>query len=112
MKKLKLIALSVFLFAGISVFGQVSAEQIEESSKAISEQINQTIDLSEDEQTLVYRQVYTHVANSMKFATVKNMDEKMIKAQKNMEEDYINSVKNIVGEKKYAQIKDIIEKKN
>ena len=111
MKKLKLLALSVFLFAGITVFGQVSAEQIEENSKAIAEQINQKINLSEDEQTLVYRQVYTHVANSMKFATVEDMNDKMIKAKNSMEEDYINSVKNIVGEKKYAQIKDIIEKK-
>jgi len=111
MKKLKLIALSIFLFAGMTVFGQVSAEQIEKNSKAIAEQINQKIDLTEDEQTLVYRQVYTFQANKMKFASVEEKTTKMVEAENQMRDQYIGAVKNIVGEDKYAEIKSIVEKK-
>jgi len=99
------------MFAGITVFGQVSAEQIEKNSKAITEQITQKIDLTEDQETLVYRQVYTYQANMTKFSTVKDMNDKMMEAKQEMENNYINSVKNIVGEDKYAEIKDIVEKK-
>jgi len=111
MKKLKLIALSIFLFAGITVFGQVSAEQIEKNSKAVAEQINQKIDLTEDEQTLVYRQVYTYEANMTKFASVEDKSSKMVEAENQMRNQYIGAVKNIVGEEKYAEIKNIVEKK-
>jgi hypothetical protein len=99
------------MFAGITVFGQVSAEQIEKNSKAITEQINQKISLTEDQQTLVYRQVYTYQANMMKFSTVNDMNDKMMEAKENMESNYFNSVKDIVGEENYAEIKDIVEKK-
>lgn len=111
MKKLKLLALSIFLFAGITVFGQVNAEQIEKDSKAITEQITQKIDLTEDEEMLVYRQVYTNQANMAKFSTVKDMNDKMLEAKQNMQSRYVQAVKDIVGEEKYAEIKEIVEKK-
>ncbi len=111
MKKLKLLALSIFLFAGVNLFGQVNSEQIEKDSKAITEEITQKIDLTEDEEMLVYRQVYTYEANMAKFSTVQDMNEKMLEAKQQMKDNYISSVKKIVGEEKYADIKEIVEKK-
>jgi len=111
MKKLKLLALSIFLFAGITVFGQVNSEQIEKDSKAVTEQITQKIDLTNDEEMLLYRQVYTYQANMAKFSTVQDMNDKMVEAKQNMENNYVSEVKNIVGEERYAEIKELVEKK-
>lgn len=113
MKKLRLAIIGLFLFAGITAFGQVDMDKLEKDSKAITQQIKDKIDLTEDQETLVYRQVYTYEANMMKFSTVPKdqMNDKMTKAKSDMKDNYIEAVKNIVGEEKYAEIKNILEKK-
>lgn len=108
MKNLKTLLLGLMVFAGATLFGQVSTDQIEKNATSITDQISNTVKLTEDEKTLVYRQAYTYQANMLKFGTVNDMNEKMTEAKNNMEKSYVQNIKQILGEERFAEVEDLL----
>lgn len=110
MKSIKVLVVSCFMMFGLTAFGQVT-EQIKDAAKATSDLIYSKVDLTEDQKTLVYRQVYTYEANMIKFASIENMDDNMKAAQKSMSDNYVQNMKQILTKDEYSKVKSIVEKK-
>ncbi|HKL04127.1 MAG TPA: hypothetical protein VJ911_10635 [Cryomorphaceae bacterium] len=108
MKNSILIALCAFCIS-TAAFGQIS-EQIEQESKAITEEISNKIELTDQQNQLIYRQVYTYTANAIKMDNVENRTEKMDEMLVDLHQRYVDNVKGIVTEEQYAKISEIVEK--
>lgn len=108
MKNKILIAICA-LFISAASFGQIS-EQIEQESKAITEEIANKIELTEEQNQLIYRQVYSYTANAIKMDNVENRTAKMDEMLVELHNQYVNNVKGLVTEEQYTEISEIVEK--
>ncbi len=109
MNKRRILIALCALFISTASFGQIS-EQIEQESKAITEQIADKIELTDQQNQLIYRQVYTYTANAIKMDNVENRTAKMDEMLGELHKQYVNNVKGIVTEEQYTKISEIVEK--
>lgn len=107
--KNKIIISICALFISTASFGQIS-EQIEQETKAITAEIANKIELTDQQSQLIYRQVYTYTANAIKMDNVEERTPKMDEMLVELHHQYVNNVKGIVSEEQYTEISEIVEK--
>ena len=78
------------------------------SSKAIVEQISQAVELTEDQKTLIYRQVMTHETHLAKSKGKKDaeVDSKISQSEEMM----MQNIEKIVGEEEFKKVMPLLKK--
>jgi len=91
------------LFTGIC-FSSYSQEtrSAQDDATATMQEITKEIELTEQEHTLLYRQVYTQHDNMRRLDKMPGTDEEKAEMAAKQSVRYHDSVKNILGEERYA----------
>jgi hypothetical protein len=87
-----------------------NSKAIEESSQAVVKQIAQVVDLTDEQQTLIYRQVMTHKSNEAKAQAnpTEDMKAKLAKSEEMM----MSNIENILGKENYEKAQKILVKES
>ena len=107
--KSKLLLITLLLFSYTFANAQ-STKEIEKVAKAETAKMVTALDLTDDQEVLVYRQNYTLMEQQTRFDKIENKTDKMVAAMENHKAQYKENVEKLLTDSQRAQFNTWAEK--
>ncbi len=85
------------------------AVNVEQKAKAQLELVKQEIDLDENQEVLLYRQIYTQIDNNNRLDKMKGTDDDKAAMTQEQTKRYYASVKEILGDEQFEKYVELTE---
>jgi hypothetical protein len=110
MKLFKFLVIAV-MFCMTSMANAQTTDEVTAIAKDKTEKLTTALDLTEDQQVLAYRQIYTMELNTMKFNSSGEMTPKMTESYKQYQKQFKDEMLAILTDEQRANFEKVWDKK-